>query len=67
MPVRRSSSERVTFILNAFMILAYALGGVALYFWNMPGLPEKNRKIVSAVLILYSGFRAFKLFRKKTN
>ncbi len=67
MPVRRSSGERISFILNAFMVLAYALGGVALYFWNLPGVPEQNRKIASAVLILYAGYRTFKLFRKKTN
>jgi hypothetical protein len=65
MPVRKSGGERISFLLNLFMVFAYASGGVALFFWNLPGIPEKNRKILSAVLILYAAFRAFKLFRKK--
>jgi hypothetical protein len=66
MHVRRTSSERVSFMLNVFMVLAYALGGAALFFWKLPAVPDQNRKILSGVLVLYAGFRAFRLFRKKS-
>ena len=66
MPKRRSSAERVSFVLNSFMILAYGLAGVALYFWRMPSISDSNRKVLSGVLILYSLFRLYKLLRIKS-
>ena len=63
MPVRRTAAERVSFILNIFMILAYAFGGIALFFWKLPSVPDNNRKIAAAVLIIYSGYRTYKLLR----
>jgi len=49
------------------MILAYAFGGIALFFWKLPSVPDQNRKIASGVLILYAGYRTFKLLRTKKN
>ncbi len=63
MPVRRTAAERVSFLLNIFMILAYAFGGVALFFWKLPSVPDHNRKIAAGVLILYAGYRTYKLLR----
>lgn len=65
MQKQKTGGERISVILNVFMILAYALGGVALFFWKIPAIPDQNRKILAGVLILYSGLRAFKLLRKK--
>lgn len=65
MPKRRSSAERISFVLNLFMIFAYGLGGVAIYFWRMPSIPDRSREVFSGVLILYSLFRLYKLLRVK--
>jgi len=67
MLVRRTAAEGVSFKRNIFMILAYAFGGIALFFWKLPSVPDQNRKIASGVLILYAGYRTFKLLRTKKN
>jgi hypothetical protein len=61
---RTSASGRFYFILNFFMILAYACGGVLLLFWNIPSLPASNRNILAAILLLYSLYRGMVLYRK---
>jgi hypothetical protein len=55
---------RFYYILNMFMILMYALGGIVLFFWKMPNLPATNRYIISGVLLLYSTYRGIVLYRK---
>jgi len=65
MAVRRTRAERIAFLLNLFMVLAYALGGIALYFWKFPSIPDQNRKIASGILLLYAAYRTFRLFSKK--
>lgn len=65
MSVRRTQGQRIAVILNIFMVLAYGLGGIALFFWKIPSIPDQNRKIASGVLILYAAYRAFRIFRTK--
>ena len=49
MSVRRTGAQRISFILNIFMVLAYGLGGIALFFWKIPSIPDQNRKIASGI------------------
>lgn len=65
MSVRRTGAQRISFILNIFMVLAYGLGGIALFFWKIPSIPDQNRKIASGILVLYAAFRAYRMFRTK--
>ncbi len=65
MSVQRTGGQKIVVILNIFMVLAYGLGGIALFFWKLPSIPDYNRKVASGILILYAVYRAVRVFRTK--
>lgn len=61
---RTTARGRFSYIINLFMVMMYAMGGIILLFWKMPGLPDTNRYIIAGALILYSAYRGIVLYRK---
>lgn len=64
MPRREPVKGRFSIIINLVMVSMYAIGGIILFFWHMPSLPDTNRYIIASVLLLYSAYRGIILYRK---
>ncbi len=64
MPRREPVKGRISIILNLVMVSMYAVGGIILFFWPMPSLPDTNRYIIASVLVVYSAYRGMILYRK---
>lgn len=67
MAKRSAKGATFYFILNLFMILMYGCGGVILYFWKFPQIPDSSRKIFAGVLVLYAIYRGAVLYNKFKN
>ncbi len=67
MKERENFSKKFYFFFNLFMILVYASAGILLIFvWPPPEiLPEFNRIGLGIVLVIYSVYRGYKIYRKK--
>lgn len=61
MSKRKSSAERISYLLNILMACMYAAGGIILFFWHIPGLTDQNRYVLGGVLIAYAVYRIIKL------
>jgi hypothetical protein len=59
-----SLNRRLYFLLNMAMVIMYAIGGIVLFFWHIPSIPDSNRYILSGVLFLYAIYRGVNLARK---
>ena len=61
---RSSLSERLYFIINTVMVLIYAGAGITLLLWQIPSIPSLSRETFGGILLLYSAYRVFSLYRK---
>ncbi|TAH38381.1 MAG: hypothetical protein EYC69_14600 [Bacteroidetes bacterium] len=68
MKERESFSKKIYLLFNLFMILLYACAGILLIFVWPPAeiLPEFNRIGLGIVLLIYSVYRGYKIYRKQT-
>jgi len=65
---KSSFSNRLLFVFSLLMVLVYFLGGIAFLLIDpFPKMPANTRKMLGAVLILYSLYRGLQVFNKHKN
>lgn len=64
---RKSSAERISYLLNLLMAGMYAAGGLTLFFWKRPSMSDKDRYLLGGVLLAYAVYRFIKLHMRNKN
>jgi hypothetical protein len=59
-------TRRFHFYFNLAMVLIYAVAGILLLFVvKFDSIPKTNITVIGCVLLLYSAYRGYKVFKEK--